>query len=234
MDMPFAHVPQRIDATWLPALADAACGSTFARESHIFPEAENPMLEHILRGIDQRLGSIDKRLDTMNQRFDKMDQRFDRMDERFDRMDERFDKMDERFDRMDERFDKVDERFLKTDQRFCVLTADVAGLNTAVSGLGTRIARVEAAQDNFTLAVRDFSASLARTQAFIDGPHGITLISKRTEELISQMSVLSYRIQTMPSWKFLGVAAVGTVASAAGSVTWLMQGGARALSHWFE
>jgi archaellum component FlaC len=248
MDMPFAHVPQRIDATWLPALADAARGSTFAWESHIFPEAENPMLEHILRGIDQRLGSIDKRLDTMDQRFDKMDQRFDRMDERFDRMDERFDrmderldrmderfdKMDERFDRMDERFDKVDERFLTMDQRFCVLTADVAGLNTAVSGLGTRIARVEAAQDNFTLAVRDFSASLARTQAFIDGPHGITLISKRTEELISQMSVLSYRIQTMPSWKFLGVAAAGTVASAAGSVTWLMQGGARALSHWFE
>lgn len=201
--MYFASQP--IDATWLPALAGAA-HSSMVGGSHSFPEAENPMLEHILHSIDQRLGSIDKRLD----------------------------RMDARFDKMDERFDKMDERFREVDQRFCVLTADVAGLNTAVNGLSTRIARVESAQDNFTALVRDFGASLARTQTFIEGPTGFAALGTRTEELLNQLSVLSYRMQIMPSWKFLGVAAAGTVASAAGSVTWLMQGGAKTLSRWFE
>jgi hypothetical protein len=149
-------------------------------------------------------------------------------------IDQRLGSIDKRLDRMDERFDRMDERFREVDQRFCVLTADVAGLNTAVNGLSTRIARVESAQDNFTDLVRGFGASLARTQTFIEGPTGFASLGTRTEELLNQLSVLSYRMQIMPSWKFLGVAAAGTVASAAGSVTWLMQGGAKTLSRWFE
>lgn len=220
MNLDLAGAPRHICSAWLPTTVCMSAHVIRTHGSPTLPEERNIMLEHILHSIDGRLSSIDKRLDGMDQRFDRMDQRLDRMDDRFDRI--------------DERFDKVDERFKEVDQRFCVMTADIAAIGTSVAGLGTRLTRVEATQDTFTSAMRDFSASLARTNEAISGDSGFRAVGRRTEDLVNQMSVLSYRIQVMPSWKFLGVAAAGTIASAAGSVTWLMQGGASALSRWFE
>jgi archaellum component FlaC len=202
------------------------------------PEADTPMLEVILRSIDDRLRGIDHRFDKMDMRFDAMDRRFDAMDRRFDAMDQRFDKMDQRFDKMDQRFDKMDQRVDKLEDRVGGLAVEVSALTKSVGALDARMCRVESGLDAVRSEVGALGERVTRVEegvkGFNDWRPELKLANDRTAELVTQVSVLAYRIQVMPSWTRLGTLAVGTATITGGVVTFLSQGGARLISRWFE
>ncbi|HEY4090165.1 MAG TPA: hypothetical protein VGN46_01520 [Luteibacter sp.] len=207
-DFAHAHMP---DDAWFPtAPIDVPRGSTYERVDVTAPETEHSMLEIILRSIDDRLRNIDKR---------------------FERVDQRFDRIDQRFEQVDQRFEQVDQRFAAIDLQFCGLTAEVVGLNT-------RMSRVESGVDTLTACVRGLGERIACVEESVRGLNHmrteITRVGERTDELVSRVSGLAQRIQFMPSWKFLGIAAAGTFATTASTVTWLSQGGANTISRWFE
>ncbi|WP_052697703.1 hypothetical protein [Luteibacter yeojuensis] len=187
--------------------------------AHVHPslEIDNPMIETLLRNIDARLGCMDKR-------FDLIDKRFDRMDERFDRMDARFEKMDARFDKMDERFERV-------ETRLGALDVAVASVGSELKGLEFRTCRVETAVDRFNETVIGLSERVGHAQA-----HLVLLGEMRmqTAQLNQRVGEIAARINTIPTWRGLVTGAAATVAASATSVTWLIQGGAKAMARWFE
>jgi len=167
------------------------------------PEADTPMLEVILRSIDDRLRGIDHR--------------FDKMDMRFDRLEERVSGLAVEVSALTTSVGALDARMCRVESGLDAVRSEVGALGERVGALGERVTRVEEG-----------------VKGFNDWRPELKLANDRTAELVTQVSVLAYRIQVMPSWTRLGTLAAGTAAITGGVVTFLSQGGAKLISRWFE